>query len=188
MADLIEKYFSQDLTESEEQDLSRILWDSEDSAEKFAGLAEQAYYRYGFSTPHWENPPEALPGLGSGIPWEMIGGFLALTGVLLWGLFHFCPQAFKPIFPHVSIPFIPAGEKTNEPSAPQGPLTGSIPTAFTGRLSPKPKDHLKESSDQKNEKSSPAGSPGAGSDLEAVALTPTRLEDNASRTYSSLTA
>jgi hypothetical protein len=186
--DLIEKYFREDLTEAEEQDLSRTLWESEDSAEQFAARAEEAYYRYGFPPPHWVHPPNVLPGMGFGIPWGMIGGVLALTGALLWGLFHFYPQLLKPIFPHASIPSVLTVEKTGSPSVPQASIPGSIPTSFTGRLSPKPQDHLKESLGQKNEKGSSTGSSGAGPDLETVALTPTRLEDNASRTYSSLTA
>ncbi len=78
MPDLVEKFFMEGLTEAEEQLLSDALWASEELTEKFAGLAQAAYTRYGYPEPQEPDGPSSNP--GSGIkPW--IGAGLFILGL-----------------------------------------------------------------------------------------------------------
>ena len=62
MADLVEKYFHQDLTEEEDRVLTQELLNSDEASEKFLRLAEEAYVRYGLPAADWEGPlPRILP-------------------------------------------------------------------------------------------------------------------------------
>lgn len=58
MADLVEKYFQQDLTEAEQEALSGSLLSSDETALKFERMAGEAYARYGLPDlqPHWTDP------------------------------------------------------------------------------------------------------------------------------------
>lgn len=82
MADLVEKYFQEDLSEAEQEALSGSLLSSEDSALRFERMSQEAYLRYGLPEPkpHWRNDPPAsrppLKGLG---PW--IGSVTVLLGI-----------------------------------------------------------------------------------------------------------
>lgn len=80
MADLVEKFFKEGLTEPEEQTLSEALWASEETAEAFARMAQEAYSRYGFPEPTPTNPPQppAAPKGGLG-PW--LGAFVVMAGL-----------------------------------------------------------------------------------------------------------
>lgn len=89
MADLVEKFFKEGLTDVEEQALSEILWGSEDEAEKFAGLAREAYQRYGFPEPNLPGPPQTPGHPRNGIgPW--LGVFVVITGLAV-AYFYGCP-------------------------------------------------------------------------------------------------
>lgn len=62
MADLVEKYFRQDLSEEEDRVLTQELLNSDEASEKFLRLAEEAYVRYGLPPADWEGPiPRILP-------------------------------------------------------------------------------------------------------------------------------
>ncbi len=86
MPDLVEKFFKEGLTEAEEQALSDDLWASEDTAEKFADAAREAYLRYGFPEP--QVPPTAPGGGGLRGGWRLwswaLWGGLALGAAWLW--------------------------------------------------------------------------------------------------------
>jgi hypothetical protein len=78
MADLIDKFYSADLSESEEEALDGLLESSQEAAEKFAQKAAEAYARYGL--------PETGPEEGLGMGWRRGRVFLGLALVLLGGL------------------------------------------------------------------------------------------------------
>jgi hypothetical protein len=83
--DLIEKFFREDLTEAEEQALSGMLDSSEEAAERFGGLAEAAYYRFGHPKPEWEGPDALPPRGGGGLkPWTWLVALATVAGLAYW--------------------------------------------------------------------------------------------------------
>jgi hypothetical protein len=77
MADLVDKFYSADLSESEEEALDGLLASSLEAADRFAEKASQAYARYGLPD------PDSKPGPNSG--WRKGLGFLALLIALAGG-------------------------------------------------------------------------------------------------------
>ncbi|HEY5039646.1 MAG TPA: FlgD immunoglobulin-like domain containing protein [bacterium] len=89
MADLIEKYFKEDLAEAEQEALSMELESSDGAAEKFMEKAEEAYRRFGLPEPHWTGPDAfpyaAKPGFGK---WFWFGVLLVgALGASTWWYF-----------------------------------------------------------------------------------------------------
>jgi len=83
MADLVEKFFAQDLTEAEERALGEALMASDEQALKFGRLAEEAYARYGLPDPG--AGPSTTGGLTGGpslTTWCLLG--LIAAGFLLY--------------------------------------------------------------------------------------------------------
>lgn len=90
MPDLVEKFFKEGLTEAEEQSLSESLWASEDMAEKFAGLAREAYQRYGLPEPRLPGSPQTPMSPQNGLgPW--LGVFVVITGL---AVAYFCGRPY----------------------------------------------------------------------------------------------
>jgi hypothetical protein len=85
MPDLVDKFFQEGLTEAEEQVLSENLWASEELAEKFAGIAREAYIRYGFPEPQEPGFEGPSSGPGGGIyPWMGAGLIILGLGLAYW--------------------------------------------------------------------------------------------------------
>jgi hypothetical protein len=85
MPDLALKFFMEDLTPEESEALEKVLETSEDAAWRFGKAAEKAYYRYGFSKPHWPGLPDSSHGPKPAFkPW--VGGFclIAVAAGILW--------------------------------------------------------------------------------------------------------
>lgn len=81
MTDLVEKFFKEGLTEPEEQALSEALWASEETAEAFARMAQEAYSRYGFPEPTPTKTPRPPAGPQGGLgPW--LGAFVVMAGLV----------------------------------------------------------------------------------------------------------
>jgi hypothetical protein len=80
MADLVEKYFQQDLTEAEQEALSGELLASDETALQFERMAGEAYARYGLPDPkpHWTDPPG-----GTQLPFQGFKPWLTVTVVAL---------------------------------------------------------------------------------------------------------
>jgi hypothetical protein len=84
MSDLVEKYFSEDLTEAERKTLGQELLSSEEAAGKFIEKAGDAYRRFGLPEPHWIGPEElkhiSKPGLWRHLWfWILILGSVGIT-------------------------------------------------------------------------------------------------------------
>ena len=78
MPDLVEKFFQEGLNEAEEQALGEAIWASEDTAEKFAKTAKEAYFRYGFPEPPMPGSKGPSSGAKDGAtPW-IWGGILMI--------------------------------------------------------------------------------------------------------------
>jgi hypothetical protein len=89
--DLIIKYFTEDLTEAEEQALSQILLSSAEEAWRFQRHAEAAYLHCGLPEPKrrgGQPPPGFMPGGSVFKPglWLFLG--LAAAGFLAWALWR----------------------------------------------------------------------------------------------------
>jgi hypothetical protein len=85
--DLIIKFFTEDLTEAEEQALSDKLASSSEEAVRFGQHAEASYRHYGLPEPQWRGggPPRGFfprPGFGPGIwpPMTLLAVFLGWLG------------------------------------------------------------------------------------------------------------
>ncbi len=90
MADLIVKFFQEEMTQAEEQALSDRLLSSTEEALRFGEQAEKAYLGFGLPEPHWPGggPPSA-PWTHGPIalkPLIWAGALLTagLTGLILW--------------------------------------------------------------------------------------------------------
>src|SRR5258708_4394954 len=90
MADLIEKYFKQDLTEAERKALGDELASSEDGAGKFAEKAEEAYRRYGLPEPQWKGPDDFRRRREIRSWYWLLPAFLllGLAGFSIWTYLH----------------------------------------------------------------------------------------------------
>jgi hypothetical protein len=70
MIDLVEKFFQQDLSEAEAQELEKLLLHSPETASRFNQIAESAYIATGLPHHQWPGKPIHLPpagGLGTGL-------------------------------------------------------------------------------------------------------------------------
>jgi len=85
MPDLIDKYFTTDLNEAEDESLSNWLWSNDAAAERFVEASRQAYLDCGLPEPDWEGPLSKFdPPRGGGIPWWGLTFLvLGLSAVLL---------------------------------------------------------------------------------------------------------
>ncbi len=110
MADLIDKFFSEDLTEAEEQALGEALMASDEQALKFGRLAEEAYARYGL--------PD--PGTGSSGAGGLTGGpsltTWCLLGLVAVGFLLYCIKGD----PASEVPSVPVPVLADPGSSPAG--------------------------------------------------------------------
>jgi hypothetical protein len=97
MADVVDKFFREDLTEAEEQALSDALWTSDEHALRFGGLAEEAYARYGLPEPSSAGPGAGASSLGT---WGVV--LLVVVGTALYCLRK--PAEVPPPEPVVVVP------------------------------------------------------------------------------------
>src|SRR5260221_14641205 len=89
MADLIEKFFKEDLTEAERKLLGEELLSKDGAAEKFVEKAEEAYKGFGLPEPQWTGPEvfrhAVQPGLGK---WLWVCALLVgAVGASTWWYF-----------------------------------------------------------------------------------------------------
>jgi hypothetical protein len=186
MLELTKKYFSQDLTEDEEQALSEALRDSPDEAEDFGKMAEEAYYRYGFSRPLWPGSPENPAGGRSGFrPWMGLL-ILALGGAAAFWMWnsHRIDSIVRSSSAGIRKETSPAPHPHSNLSKGQLAALSSFP--------------VKRESNTETRQAFPGKGPGEGkvpSTTEGVSgsrvpegsmLTPINLEEAPSRPYSSL--
>ncbi len=112
MADLVDKFYSADLSESEEEALDGLLASSLEAAGRFAQKAAEAYDRYGLPD------PDSRPGRGSG--WRGLGLWaLALVLMASYGLW----QVLWKVKPTGTIHM--PGLYSNTPASPVSGSTGS---------------------------------------------------------------
>ncbi len=80
MSELVEKYFQEDLSESEQDLLAQSLLESEDAAFQFSRLAREAYLRFGLPEPEpeWKDLPPAFD--------AEKGGAFSILGILFLAL------------------------------------------------------------------------------------------------------
>lgn len=83
MADLIEKYFQEDLTETEEKALGDEILSSEETALRLGEKAEEAYKSLGLPEPVWPGSGPYMPGATKSYPWFWVWYFVLITG-LAW--------------------------------------------------------------------------------------------------------
>lgn len=83
MADLLERYFEEDLTLPEEDQIQSLLENSAEEASRFAGLALAHYASLGLQAPRWSRRRPALARLKS---WRLPLLLLAAGGAALWAL------------------------------------------------------------------------------------------------------
>jgi len=183
MADLVEKYFQSDLSEAEQEALSRQLLDSEESALKFERLAKEAYGRFGLPEPQprWkDHPPSA------GLDWRYGAELVVVLGVLGGALFGFLHLKNRLLVPEAGAPLrqAPPIVKTNVEKNPSGPPAVSNDERAAGENSAR--------RDGAGAVSHPAASaiptlsaPSAVS-LPAAAGTPINVDLNPSQTFSNL--
>jgi hypothetical protein len=87
MDDLILKYFQDDLTEAESEDLRKRLESSTEDALRFGEEAEKKYAQYGLPEPKWPGNPDHWPRPkgGSWSEWIWFGGLImALAGGMIF--------------------------------------------------------------------------------------------------------
>jgi hypothetical protein len=113
MTNMIDKYFREDLTEAEEKILGEELLRSEESANRFAALAEQKYHSYGLPEPVWQGGGQAggsfLRTWGKLI--LLLLGGLAVFGVTGWAMLRCVRQQASAEVPTVTAPLM----ETNAP-------------------------------------------------------------------------
>jgi hypothetical protein len=99
MADLIGKFFQEDLSEAEEKALGEELISSEETALRLGEKAEQAYTRLGLPEPIWPDSAGTVPYVTKTIPWNWVW-FWALSagmvGVTAWWCFFHKSHAPAP--------------------------------------------------------------------------------------------
>jgi hypothetical protein len=92
MADLIEKFFQEDLTEAEEKALGDELFSSEETALRLGERAEQAYMRLGLPEPVWPALNGTIPHVSKAVPWIRVFFWTILAGMIgitaWWCFFH----------------------------------------------------------------------------------------------------
>jgi hypothetical protein len=120
MADLIEEFFKRDLSESEAEDLGKLLQESPDAPLRFKALSEQRYLAMGLPAPQLPDGvhlPSAPRGLGlSG--W--IAGIVLTALVITASLWKFWPHAP-----------VEANVKTIPVHLPPSAVTASVPEKAT---------------------------------------------------------
>jgi hypothetical protein len=120
MADLIQEFFNRDLTEAEQESLSKLLEGSPDAALRYEALLEQNYLATGLPQPTLPEGLQSLPQPGNGsIPWwtgsvKFVAVGLVAAGIALW---KFWPEP-KPVPPLSTqqVPALPAARPA-EPEA-----------------------------------------------------------------------
>jgi hypothetical protein len=86
MADLVDKFFSMDMSESEEEALDELLASSPEAASRFSEKASEIYARYGLP----DLGPDSTP--GKNFWWRLRLGLLAFVLVLAGGYGWWCRQ------------------------------------------------------------------------------------------------
>jgi hypothetical protein len=148
MADLIDKFFQEDLTEAEEKAVSEELLSSEETALRLGEKAERAYLHAGLPEPIWPASNKIIPHLSKTIPltwvcfWMILAG---MAGIAAWWCFsqkHALPEPSASLKPSASVemPRIISRDelsKAASPAHPEGvkrPSTSlSVPTGTTGK-------------------------------------------------------
>ena len=121
MADLISKFFKTELTEQEDQELSRVLLDSTEDSKRFVEEAESAYARYGLPEPKWPGDPHDFPRPQSGGRtglWLAVG----LVGLAAWAAWHYHSCLSSSLSTLDWHRFLPINEETPQPKT--IPLSG----------------------------------------------------------------
>jgi len=112
MTDLIQEFFNRDLTEAEQEALSKLLEGSPDAALRYESLLEQNYLATGLPQPTLPEGLQSLPQPGNGsLPWwtgslKFVAVGLVAAGIALW---KFWPEP-KPVTPLSTqqVPALPA--------------------------------------------------------------------------------
>src|SRR3974390_2790959 len=132
MADLIEQFFTKDLSEAEHEALSKLLEQSPEAAQKYEGLLEQNYLATGLPQPtlpqgltHLPSPSGSL--LGKGLLLKLLAAGLAVvTGSLVW---KFWPQSTAPVPAAMQQPLQRLSQKPAIPAVIQRKLVPVKPLA-----------------------------------------------------------
>src|SRR5580698_10179419 len=86
MADLVDKFFSMDMSESEEEALDQLLSSSPEAASRFSDKASEIYARYGLP----DLGPDSTP--GKNFWWRLRLGLLAFVLLLAGGYGWWCSK------------------------------------------------------------------------------------------------
>ncbi len=118
MSDLVKKFFREDLTEAEDKALSESLLSSDEAAEEFVKISEEAYTRYGLPKADWEGPiPHTLLKPHGGSPWfgaTMV--VLGLTAGIVYWICHRQVTSTQEISSPASTVKPPAAVPVNKPA------------------------------------------------------------------------
>src|SRR5579871_878240 len=126
MADLIEQFFTRDLSEAEHEALGKLLQESPEAAAKYESLLEQNYLATGLPKPTLPNSLNYIPKgsgslLGKGALLKVLAAGLAVvTAGMAW---KFWPKAEIPV-------------SIQQPVAQQIPQKRSIPVVLQRKLVP----------------------------------------------------
>jgi hypothetical protein len=103
---LVEKFFSEDLTGADEEALEKLLLQSPEAASEFNVLAEEAYLATGQPAHQWPGKAIRIPrigGMGTGL--KLLLALAALgSAIVVWRLW---PQPAPEVVPPQVIPSIP---------------------------------------------------------------------------------
>jgi len=156
LADLVSKYFLEDLNEAEDQALSEVLQNSPEDSLRFEDGLREAYLRYGLPDPQWPGNPNDYPSPQGGIRWKMwfwmmLAAFLAVaSGRYLFtkGRNSLRPPAKTPVShrrpsgvsqpkPHAAYPSgHPAHASALDGEKPQPSFESAQPALSTGPIPP----------------------------------------------------
>lgn len=130
MADLIDKFFKEDLTEAEKKILGEQLETSDEAARRFGEMASEAYQRFGLPEPQWTGPDKfpvsAKRRSRFWISFCLVFAFLGLLAGWVWLHFHSVkPKSASPshALPSTHLPYksntsVPPQLTKKKPSVP----------------------------------------------------------------------